>query len=236
MLFKPSGLHRYMPLNHKQHYENLWKKVGNWEHESPNFKTRIPQKETLDFITFLKKQQDMKTKKHLKALDIGCGGGRHVIAFAKAGFQSEGIDISKNAITLAKELQRQKRFTKSISFKIQDLKTTKLPKERYDVVHDTGYLHHLQKKYWKHYKTQLLRTLKPKGYYKLFCFADKTEWLLGEKITKPWLRKRGHYTHFFSKQEIKEFLEPEFKVIKILEESRKLNNLRTFYIIYAQKK
>jgi 2-polyprenyl-3-methyl-5-hydroxy-6-metoxy-1,4-benzoquinol methylase len=208
----------------KQHYENLWKKVGNWENESIHFKTRTPQQETLDFIKFLKVKG--------KALDIGCGGGRHTIAFAKAGFQSYGIDYSKTAIKLVKLDAKDKKV--KVNLKVGDVLNLPYKKDFFDVVHDTGCLHHIRKKDWKKYNKNILKVLKKDGYYKLFCFNNHTKFLTGKKIDKNWVVRKQHYTHFFTIQEIKELFSKNFKILKTIEEKRK-DGLRSFYIIYMQK-
>jgi len=215
----------------KQHYENLWKKVGLWKNESPNFKTRNPQKETIDFIDFLRSKKITKGK----ALDIGCGGGRHVILFAKQGFQSYGIDFSKTAIKLAKIDAKDKNI--NANFKVGDVLKLPYKKDTFDIVHDSGCLHHLSKRDWDLYLKNVLKVLKKEGYLKLFVFSDNTKYLTGHKIskTKNWIIHRSHYTHFFSKKEIKELFSGYFKILKIIEEKRK-DDLRSFYIAYMQKK
>ena len=212
----------------KQHYEQLWKKVGNWDNESPHYKTRNPQKETLDFIEFLK-----KNKVKGRSLDIGCGGGRHVIAFAKTGFNSYGIDYSKKAIKLAKLDAKDKNI--KVNLKIGNVFNLPYKKDFFDVVHDTGCLHHIRKKDWPIYLKNILKVLKKDGYYKLFCFNNNTKFLTGKKIGKNWITRKQHYTHFFTKQETLELFEKDFKIIKTIEEKRK-QGLRSFYITYMQKK
>ena len=215
---------------HKQHYENLWKKVGLWEHESPNYKTRAPQQETLDFIEFLRSKGITKGK----ALDIGCGGGRHVIAFAKAGFESYGIDFSKTAINLAKLDAKDKDV--NANFKVGNILTSKYPEQSFDIIHDSGCLHHLNRSEQKKYLNIILNLLKPNGYYKLFCFNENTQFFTGKKIQNKtnFIINKGHYTFFFSKKHINDLFAKKFKILKVLEEKRK-DNLRSFYIFYMQK-
>lgn len=214
----------------KDHYENLWKKVGLWKNESSHYKTRVPQQETLDFIKFLK-ENNVKGK----ALDIGCGGGRHVIAFAKAGFDSYGIDFSKTAIKLAK-LDAEDKHIK-VNLKVGNVMNMPYKQDFFDIVHDSGCLHHIKKSDWQIYLKNILKVLKKGGYYKLFSFSKKTKFLTGKKIskTKPWIINKGHYSYFFSKKEIKNTFSKQFKIIKIIDEKRK-NNQRAFYIIYMRKK
>ena len=215
----------------KQHYENLWEKVGDWENESPNFKTRTPQQETIDFIRFLKQ----KGIKQGKALDIGCGGGRHAILFAKQGYQSYGVDFSEKAIELAKKDAKDKKV--KLNLKVRDILKTDYKKDSFDIIHDTGCLHHLKKEDWNLYLKNILKLLKKGGYYKLFAFSINTKFLTGKKIekNKNWIVKNNHYTHFFTKKEIKDLFSKHFSIIKILEEKRK-QGLRSFYIAYMRKK
>lgn len=42
-------------------------------------------------------------KSKTRVLDIGCGGGLHIIEFAKRGFQATGIDIEESAIRRARK-------------------------------------------------------------------------------------------------------------------------------------
>lgn len=214
----------------QQHYEELWKKVGNWEHESPHYKTRAPQKETLDFIKFLKKKEIKG-----KALDVGCGGGRHVILFAKHGFESYGIDYSKAAIKLAKQDAKAKKI--KVHLKAGDVLNLPYKKNSFDVVHDTGCLHHIKKKDWPLYLKNILKVLKPGGYYKLFSFSSKTKFLTGKPITKDkrWILHRKHYSYFFTKKEFKDIFSKYFDILKIAEEKRK-GGVRAFYIVYMVKK
>lgn len=212
----------------QEHYERLWAKVGDWKHESPHFKTRVPQQETLEFIQFLKSQ-------HLTqgaALDLGCGGGRHTIAFAQAGFVSTGIDYSSTAIQLARKDAHEKKV--HAKFITGDVLVYPFEKQSYDVVHDAGCLHHLTKAQRKVYLKQVINALKPGGYYKLFCFSNETRYLMGRK-PGSWMKIHGHYTHFFSKSELEYFFGPFFEIVGWKKESRK-EAMRTFLIMYARRR
>jgi len=205
--------------------------VGLWKNESPNFKTRDPQKETVDFIDFLRSKKITKGK----VLDLGCGGGRHVILFAKQGFESYGIDFSKTAVKLAKIDAKDKKVEAHL--KVGDVLRLPYKKNTFDIVHDSGCLHHLSKRDWNIYLKNVLKVLKKGGYFKLFAFSDNTRYLTGHKIlkTKNWIVHKAHYTHFFSKKEIKDFFSEHFNILNIIEEKRK-DDLRSFYIAYMQKK
>jgi hypothetical protein len=95
----------------------------------------------------------------------------------------------------------------------------------------------MQNKYCKTYLNIIKTLLKKKGYYKLFCFSINTKFLTGHKITKKknWIHHNGHYSHFFTKQEVKNLFSKDFKILKTIEEKRK-QGMRSFYIFYMQKK
>lgn len=77
--------------------------------------------------------------KKLKALDLGCGGGRYTGALGKLGFNKIlGIDLSKKNIQTAKKFNNQDK----ISFQQKSLFKTKLKKNSYDFVFCNGVLHH----------------------------------------------------------------------------------------------
>jgi len=51
----------------------------------------------------------LKEQKVKKVLDLGCGAGRHCILLAGRGFEVVGIDISKNALKMARRwVQKEK--------------------------------------------------------------------------------------------------------------------------------
>jgi SAM-dependent methyltransferase len=71
-----------------------------------------------------------------EALDIACGGGRHLLYLASLGFRVDGIDISKVAIKkLAKIVDKSK-----IELIEADLDSYKFEKNRYAFVVMSNYL------------------------------------------------------------------------------------------------
>ncbi|MFA5406064.1 MAG: class I SAM-dependent methyltransferase [Candidatus Nanoarchaeia archaeon] len=65
--------------------------------------------------------------KGLLLLDVGCATGRHMTAFKKLGYEVEGLDNSKEIISIAKEKMPGTIFYKQ---KMQRMKTNK----KYDVI------------------------------------------------------------------------------------------------------
>ncbi len=49
----------------------------------------------------------LKSNRFSRILDLGCGMGRHVLHFARAGFEVYSIDISTNAIAKIQQLLKR---------------------------------------------------------------------------------------------------------------------------------
>jgi SAM-dependent methyltransferase len=82
---------------------NVWER----EYRNPKLVTKNdgPQADTLRFLKFLKKDRKYKVEDR-NILDLGCGTGRNANYLAENN-KLIGIEISKTAITLAKERARE---------------------------------------------------------------------------------------------------------------------------------
>jgi SAM-dependent methyltransferase len=104
-----------------------------------------------------------------QALDLGCGPGRNAIWLATAGFEVDAIDLSAAAVAWGTERARETgadvRFVHGDAFSVQ------LPSARYDLVYDSGCLHHLPPHRRISYLALLERVLAPGGHLGLSCFA-----------------------------------------------------------------
>lgn len=99
-----------------------------------------------------------------RALDVGCGPGRNAIHLARNGFQVDAVDISGTAISWAREradgLDIQ--FRHGSAFEVDG---------SYDLVYDSGCLHHLPPHRRVSYLALLDRVLKPGGHFALTCLT-----------------------------------------------------------------
>jgi tellurite methyltransferase len=73
-----------------------------------------------------------------RALDIACGGGRHSLPLAAAGFHVVGLDIQFDAIIGARSLARSQGLDLSVA--CVDLTSMRLPRARFDLIVVTRYL------------------------------------------------------------------------------------------------
>jgi ubiquinone/menaquinone biosynthesis C-methylase UbiE len=106
-----------------------------------------------------------------KIIDIGCGAGNYVIWFAKNGYEMTGVDISQNAI----EIARRSASTAGASCKfivadaIADLPTSD---GMFDFAYEWELLHHIFPEDRDRYIRNVARVLKPGGRYLSVCFSE----------------------------------------------------------------
>lgn len=104
-----------------------------------------------------------------RALDLGCGPGRNAVRLAAAGFTVDAVDLSATAIAWGTERAREAGV--DVAFRRADAFATELDGP-YDLVYDSGCLHHLPPHRRISYLALLDRYLAPGGHFALTCFAD----------------------------------------------------------------
>ena len=103
-------------------------------------------------------------------LDLGCGPGRNAIYLAKNGFTVDALDSSQEAIVWAREQAAENEA--EVNFLQGNMFQLELKNEFYDVVYDSGCLHHIAPHRRISYLELLNKVLKPKGFYALTCFVE----------------------------------------------------------------
>lgn len=105
-----------------------------------------------------------------RALDVGCGEGVASVHLAKQGYSVVGIDF----VAAALELARTRARTESVDL---DLRQTNVldyePADRFDLVLDSGCLHHVPRYKRTTYRERLDRWLAPGGDYLLVHFGKR---------------------------------------------------------------
>lgn len=149
-----------------------------------------------------------------RMLELGCGPGRNAIYAALKGYEVDAVDISEEAIAWAKERAREKNMT--IHFECKSVFELQ-PKDDYDLVYDSGCLHHL----WPHrrigYIQMIHSALKSGGYFGLTCFAPGFSEIGGALETSDWdaYRERSMKGgQAYSKEKLFELLEEHFEAIE----------------------
>ncbi|MBD3407876.1 MAG: methyltransferase domain-containing protein [Candidatus Lokiarchaeota archaeon] len=110
-----------------------------------------------------------------KVLDLGCGTGQNTIFLAENGFDAIGVDISPEAISLARE--NAKEIGVSVGFRVGDvLRLSRyFPAHSFDAIIDSGLFHILSDDDRWTYVRQIHRVLKENGRYYLLCFSEKEQ-------------------------------------------------------------
>lgn len=96
-----------------------------------------------------------------KALDIGCGGGWESIFLAQCGYEVTGVDLSQNAIELAKKRAEEAGVT--VNFKQGNALNLPVEDESIDFANDRGCFHVLSTEDREAYVKEVQRVLKPGG-------------------------------------------------------------------------
>jgi ubiquinone/menaquinone biosynthesis C-methylase UbiE len=81
--------------------------AAHWNelHANPRFRPVYPSEDVVRFLVALRAQLPPQTQYRL--LDIGTGGGRHMLLAAELGFFPFGVDISITGLSNARERMRQ---------------------------------------------------------------------------------------------------------------------------------
>ncbi|RCG21027.1 class I SAM-dependent methyltransferase [Sphaerisporangium album] len=123
-----------------------------------------------------------------RALDFGCGPGRNAIHLASLGFQVDAVDLSPTAVAWAG--QRAREAGADVRFLCGDAFTPALLSGPYDLVYDSGCLHHLPPHRRVTYRALLDRVLAPGGHFALTCFAAGAA--MGSELPDDALYRDGH--------------------------------------------
>lgn len=106
--------------------------------------------------------------RHGKALDLGCGPGRNSLYLSSQGFSVDAFDLSEVAIDWARERANARGL--DIHFHCQSVFEIN-PQEEYDLIYDSGCMHHILPHRRIQYLDMVYNGLKPDGYFGLTCFA-----------------------------------------------------------------
>jgi SAM-dependent methyltransferase len=166
-----------------------------------------------------------------RALDIGCGEGRHSAAFAQSGFVAVGVDLESKALVRARAALNgsptRPSFLQANVFALPFTAGT------FDVVVDYGCLHHVRRSDTPKYLDQVVPLLKPGGYYLLSCFSTKFKHHAGERRTRDWLVHAGHYDRFFRRADFPAIFGRWFDILDLTEDRE---GLYVFHNVVMRKR
>ncbi len=152
--------------------------------------------------------------KNARALDIGCGQGRHTFFFAEQEVEAYGIDYIARSIEEAKALAINKKL-KNTHFQVMDLLNLDFPKDFFDIVLDWSVLDHIHPDEWQTYLQNILKVLKIGGYLMLTEFGANDSRISNKKENYRW--DRGSYDHYFREEELRKLFSKNFTFVEITE-------------------
>ena len=178
---------------------------------------------------FSKTQEDIpdltklfKKMKIKRILDLGCGTGRHVIYFAKKGFDIYGFDISGTGVKYTKKWLKKDKLNARI---IVHNMSKKFPYQNnfFDAVISVRVIHHNKLNIVRKTIKEIKRVLRTNGI--IFIVVPTSKMLLNKKYKKI---APGTYIHLDGKE--KGLVHYYFNRKKIYEEFRKYFKIRNIHI------
>ena len=182
---------------------------SNWERYYSTLK-RMPRRlrKTAKFI--VDTIPDMKNHKVGKMLDLGCGTGRHCVLLASSGFEVVGIDISKNALKMARRWVLREKL-RNVALVRATMTNLPFSNRCLDAVISVSVIHHAFKKDIVATVNEIFRILGKNGWF-IANLASVTDprFGTGQKvedntfwITEAFEENRfGELHHFFTKPEL----------------------------------
>jgi len=189
-----------------------------------------PQKEVVPLHDLL------QNEKVQKILDLGCGGGRHLIYFAKLGYQVSGIDIAQEAVKLSQEWLSEENLKAEL--KCGDMIQLPWPDNFFDAVISIRVIEHNQFIHIQKIFKEVYRVMKNGA----FLFANLKKYPPSKDWKKGKFARIDHHLYaptegtekdivhyFFTIDELNKVL-ANFSVIKIEEDEKSRH-----YCVLAKK-
>jgi len=172
--------------------------------------------------------------KACKVIEMGCGAGNYAIYFSKLGYDCAGLDISENAIRIARNLSltagaKCKFFVADVTGDLSECNST------FDFVYDWELLHHIFPEDREKYIDNVDRLLNPNGRYLSVCFSeDSPQFGASGKYRKTPL---GTVLYFSSEKELELLFKRRFVIddLKTVDVKGKNNTHKAIYAFMKKK-
>lgn len=181
----------------------------------------------------------LEKRKAKRVLDLGCGGGRHVIYLAERGFKAYGVDISETGLRLTRRrLIRQKLEAEILKC---DMKSIPFIDSCFEAVICVRTLYHQKLKEIQETISEIQRVLKKNGLF-LANFHSKRSSKLGKGIEveeNTFMQEdgpeRGVLHHFVDESELRGLLR-DFRIVDLEAKEKMIDSyLRSHLIVLADK-
>ncbi|MBI4765312.1 MAG: class I SAM-dependent methyltransferase [Deltaproteobacteria bacterium] len=173
-------------------WETYWDDQDNWDW------WKKPAPEVFDLI------RSLSPIERPKVLDLGCGLGRHAIAFALARFSVTATDVSPTAIQYLHEWAHSLHL--SIETQVCEVLAETLPSETFDVVLSYNVIYHGSRELFALAIQRVRKLLKRKGIFFFTCPSRQDgKYGFGEKVAPHTYRCTKSITpgdiHYFADEE-----------------------------------
>lgn len=151
-----------------------------------------------------------------RLLEVGCGIGVDSMQLAKCGFDVTAVDLTENALTIAKEFASHRDVT--VNFQLGNAEGLQFPDNSFDVVYSFGVLHHTPD--IEHAVSEVHRVLKPGGSALVMLYAKWSLVNLVHRVFRlPYESPRDRKDHCpvvytFSKREVRKLFR-QFKSVSV---------------------
>ena len=205
-----------------------------------------PSEDMEKFLRYIERESGRKLlNPTMHALDLGCGNGRNLIHLGKSyAMRGLGYDISSQAIAQAKDMS----VGLNLTFEVRTIAgEIPLPDNSQAVVLDMMASHVLTHKEREDLHIEILRVLRPGGWYYLKTFLLDEDRNAHRLLRDNPGKEAGSYIHpligvpeyVFSEEDIVALVEKNFTIHKVLKSHRHLVKgspaKRRSISIYAQK-
>lgn len=185
----------------------------NWDRYYSTLK-RIPKRLKIVAQFVVDATPDLKRHRAKRVLDLGCGAGRHCILLAGNGFEVVGLDVSKNALIMARNWVEKERL-ENVAFVCATMTHVPMRDGCLDAVVSVSVMHHALKKDIATSVSEVWRVLRKNG-----CFIanlasvddprygtgrmlEKDTYLISEGYER---KKFAEIHHFFTEDELSDLL------------------------------
>jgi SAM-dependent methyltransferase len=139
----------------------------------PRWDTQVSPPELIEFIA-----------QHApgRALDVGCGTGTNLATLIQAGWQGDGVDLSRLAICKAR--RRLQRMGLSAGLRSGDFTRLEIPPRAYTLILDIGCYHSLPEMERAGYREKIVRGLSRGGTFLLYVHLKRPGAAAGHGFTE----------------------------------------------------
>lgn len=189
--------------DHKEYFETAYRTGSDiWTH--------IPAKERGEMLT-------NELSRGALILDVGSGRGLFAKQLAENGYSVIGIDFEPNIVKRANEEIKNWNLQGKLRFVEGDALDIPFTDESFDGVYSFGLMENLYKDDWTKYASEIIRVLRPGGFYLNVSMSRETQQFLGfnpKGSDSGDFERYGIHYHFFNKEEVEGIFASQLQLIE----------------------